>query len=205
VLVLAGAVVWIVGPRGLPGLLRGDAALPPPAAAAPFDPRTARALKLPPRPSAPDKAAPEKGVPEKTASESAAPAMAAPEKATPEKPEPAPAAQARPPVPAPAKTGLASPSSSPAETEAAKPDAPAKTVCKVDPGRWPTDKSDQGQAVQVLLRELGLYRGTTNGTVGPQTRAAIREFQLAAGEAETGELSEALFEALRKKCAAASP
>ena len=53
----------------------------------------------------------------------------------------------------------------------------------------------------MLLRDLGYYRGTTNGTVGPQTRTAIREFQAAAGEGETGEIAEALFEALKKKCA----
>ena len=53
----------------------------------------------------------------------------------------------------------------------------------------------------MLLRHLGYYRGTTNGTVGPQTRTAIREFQIASGETETGEVTEGLFEALKKKCA----
>ena len=56
----------------------------------------------------------------------------------------------------------------------------------------------------MLLRHLGYYRGTTNGTVGPQTRTAIREFQLASGDAETGEVTEVLFEALKKKCAASA-
>lgn len=78
---------------------------------------------------------------------------------------------------------------------------PPKAECKVDFGRWPTDRTEQAQAVQVLLRHLGYYRGTTNGTVGPQTRTAIREFQLASGEADTGEVGEALFEQLKKKCA----
>lgn len=88
----------------------------------------------------------------------------------------------------------------PADTAEKKPE-PTKTECKVDFGRWPADRTDQAQAVQVLLRHLGYYRGTTNGTVGPQTRTAIREFQLASGDAETGEVSEVLFEALKKKCA----
>jgi peptidoglycan hydrolase-like protein with peptidoglycan-binding domain len=59
--------------------------------------------------------------------------------------------------------------------------------------------------VQLLLRDLGLYRGTTNGTLGPATRTAIREFQLASGlEADTGEPTEALFEQLKKKCASST-
>lgn len=37
--------------------------------------------------------------------------------------------------------------------------------------------------------------------LGPATREAIRKFQLAAGEAETGEPSEMLFESIKKKCA----
>jgi peptidoglycan hydrolase-like protein with peptidoglycan-binding domain len=110
----------------------------------------------------------------------------------------------------PEPSSAPSPSASQAEAEKkAEPPKPepskaelSKTECKVDLTRWPNDKSDQAQAVQMLLRDLGYYRGTTNGTVGPQTRAAIREFQLAAGEGETGEIGEALFEALKKKCAA---
>lgn len=81
---------------------------------------------------------------------------------------------------------------------------PPRAECKVDFNRWPLDRTDQAQAVQVLLRHLGYYRGTTNGTVGPQTRTAIREFQLTAGDAETGEVTEVLFEALKKKCAASA-
>jgi len=96
------------------------------------------------------------------------------------------------------------PAPSPPTDAAEKKPEPPKAECKVDFGRWPTDRTDQAQAVQVLLRHLGYYRGTTNGTVGPQTRTAIREFQLASGEAETGEVSEALFEQLKKKCAAST-
>lgn len=114
--------------------------------------------------------------------------------------EPAPAA-----APAPARQEPAPPQ---AEMVDKKPELPkpetAKAECKVDFNRWPTDRSDQAQAVQVLLRHLGYYRGTTNGTVGPQTRTAIREFQLASGDAETGEVTEVLFEALKKKCAASA-
>ncbi len=112
--------------------------------------------------------------------------------AAPERAQPEPIA-----VPASASTAA-----SPPQAEPARKPEPPKAECKVDLTRWPTDKSDQAQAVQMLLRDLGYYRGTTNGTVGPQTRTAIREFQLASGETETGEVGEALFESLKKKCAA---
>ncbi|OFX06427.1 MAG: hypothetical protein A3D94_22910 [Alphaproteobacteria bacterium RIFCSPHIGHO2_12_FULL_66_14] len=158
---LAGVAVYSVGLSGLPGLLGGDSASPTAPEVAAADPRTARGLKLPPRPAAPEVAAPDRQEP----------AL---------KEEPTPPSQA--------------------ETEK-KPDPP-KVECKVDFTGWPADRTDQAKAVQLLLRDLGLYRGTTNGTVGPATRTAIREFQLASGEAETGEVTESLFEALKKKCAA---
>jgi hypothetical protein len=82
---------------------------------------------------------------------------------------------------------------------------PRKTACTADVGLWPTDSTDQAKAIQILLRDLGFYSGTTYGTLGPATRAAIRKFQLAAGEAETGEPSEMLFESLKKKCASPAP
>jgi hypothetical protein len=109
----------------------------------------------------------------------------------------APARQ-EPALPPPPQADVAEKKPEPPKAE------PAKPECKVDFSRWPTDKTDQAQAVQVLLRHLGYYRGTTNGTVGPQTRTAIREFQLAAGDAETGEVTEGLFEALKKRCAASA-
>jgi len=83
---------------------------------------------------------------------------------------------------------------------------PRKTTCTVDVGPWPTDSTDQAKAIQILLRDLGFYSGTTYGTVGPATRAAIRKFQLAVDEAETGSPSETLFESLKKKkCASSAP
>jgi hypothetical protein len=82
---------------------------------------------------------------------------------------------------------------------------PLKTACTADVGPWPTDSTDQAKVIQILLRDLGFYGGTTYGTLGPATRAAIRKFQLAAGEAETGEPSEMLFESLKKKCASPAP
>ena len=141
---------------------------------------------------------------------------AAPPPAAPVEPAPAARTLKLPPRPAapekvesapvvPAQQAVV-PSPVPLQPEAEKKPEPRaeqpKVECKVDLSRWPTDKSDQAKAIQILLRDLGFYRGTTNGTVGPATRTAIREFQLASGmEADAGDPTEALFEALKKKCA----
>lgn len=192
-LVAAGVIVFVAGSGGRPGVPARDAASRPAAATDLEAARTARTLKLPPRPSPPEKPAPEKSssdkaLPEKAAVEMAPAKAATVEAAAPAKPEPI-AAPATPPA-----------GSTQAEGE--KKPEPPKTACKVDLTRWPTDKSDQAQAIQMMLRDLGYYRGTTNGTAGPQTRTAIREFQTAVGESDNGEIGEPLFEALKKKCAA---
>ncbi len=182
-LLAAAGVALFVGSRGddrRAGGSTGDAA-PRSAPLSLADASTARSLKLPPQ-SAPQ---------EKVAAETPAakPAL--------DKPTVEPAAEQTrsEPLPTPAVA-------SPPQVEPEKKPEPPKSVCKVDLARWPTDKTDQAQTVQMMLRDLGFYRGTTNGTLGPQTRTAIREFQLAMGEGETGEIGEALFEALRKKCVA---
>jgi peptidoglycan hydrolase-like protein with peptidoglycan-binding domain len=119
---------------------------------------------------------------------------------------------AEPPTQRPAQEPAVS--SSPSQSEASNSDLaasaaekpePRKTTCTVDVGPWPPDSTDQAKAIQILLRDLGFYSGTTYGTVGPATRAAIRKFQLAAGDAATGEPSEMLFESLKKKCASSAP
>ncbi len=43
-------------------------------------------------------------------------------------------------------------------------------------------------AAQLRLRSLGLYDGTTNGTLGPQTQAALSRYQAKVGLAVTGQL-----------------
>jgi hypothetical protein len=144
-------------------------------------------------------------------------------KATPVEPAPAARGLKLPPRPADAEaTGPSrqepaqapAPVASPPQSQASNDDAataaaeksePRKTKCTADVGPWPTDSTDQAKAIQILLRDLGFYSGTTYGTVGPATRAAIRKFQLAADEAETGEPSEMLFESLKKKCASSTP
>ena len=112
--------------------------------------------------------------------------------------EPQQEAAAVSPSPPQSEAGDKSPAASPSQ----KPElAAALAKCTLDPGSWPTDKTEQAKAIQILLRDLGFYSGTTYGTLGPATRSAIRKFQLAADEAETGEPSEMLFELLKKKCA----
>jgi hypothetical protein len=121
----------------------------------------------------------------------------------PPRPTPPEAAAPAAPKPAPAPLPLRS---SPGEASTTDPAAaPPKTTCTIDVGPWPTDKTEQGKAIQGLLRALGLYDGTVYGTVGPMTRAAIRKFQASAGQAETGDPDERLFESLKKKCASPAP
>lgn len=191
-LVAAGIAVFVSGGGSgrNPGGSAGDATSrsAPPALA---DASTARSLKLPPPPQ------------EKAAAETPAakPALDNPPLDKPPIHKPPVETAAEPARSQPLPTPTAAPVS-PAQAEAENKPEPPKSVCKVDLTRWPTDKTDQAQTVQMMLRDLGHYRGTTNGTVGPQTRTAIREFQIAVGEGETGEISEALFEVLKKKCMA---
>lgn len=95
-----------------------------------------------------------------------------------QKAEPAPAPAPAPPV------------------ASAKPAPPAATSSD---GAWPSDPTQQVKAIQLLLRGLDLYHNTTNGTLGPATRAAIRDFQHNNALPETGEPSEQLFNELQKK------
>jgi hypothetical protein len=122
------------------------------------------------------------------------PRPAPPEATAPDKPEPAAAA------PSQSEASNSDPAASAAERS-----EPRKTTCTIDVGPWPADRTDQAKAIQILLRDLGFYSGTTYGTVGPATREAIRKFQFAAHEADTGEPSEVLFESLKKKCASSVP
>lgn len=172
----AAVVFWTGGRRDLPGPTESDRTTPAIPKAAPVEPAPARqGLKLPPRPLAPEPTAPSQQ-------------------------EPAPQPAPEPRASSPPTQSEASPGAPPAE----KPEPP-KTPCTADIGPWPDVKVDQGRVIQILLHDLGFYSGTTYGTVGPTTRAAIRKFQIAVNEAETGEPSEALFESLKKKCALPVP
>lgn len=154
------------------------------AAEAPVDPpRTAAGLKLPPRPEVP---APKAPVPQPPTTTSV-PA-----------PVPIPSAPAPSALPSTALSGAENPTDPAA---AADNPAPAKSRCTVA-GPWPTERTEQGKAIQGMLRDLGLYDGTVYGTVGPTTRAAIRKFQASAGQPETGDPDQSLFDQLRKTCGA---
>lgn len=51
--------------------------------------------------------------------------------------------------------------------------------------------------VQIALLGQGYFEGPINGTVGPATRAAIRQFQQAKGLSRTGTITPELLDALR--------
>jgi peptidoglycan hydrolase-like protein with peptidoglycan-binding domain len=50
--------------------------------------------------------------------------------------------------------------------------------------------------VQIALESLGLYRGTVDGLMGPQTRSAIAGYQKTLGMEATAEIDDRLMEAL---------
>lgn len=73
---------------------------------------------------------------------------------------------------------------------------------------WPQDAADQIRAVQQALFDLKRLRDKPDGTLGPMTRSAIRDFQKSAGLRETGEPSREVYAALmstRHDIVAASP
>jgi peptidoglycan hydrolase-like protein with peptidoglycan-binding domain len=72
-----------------------------------------------------------------------------------------------------------------------KPPAPESPV--VD---WPQGTADQIRLVQQALFDLKRLRDKPDGTLGPMTRGAIRDFQKSAGLGETGEVSRELYAAL---------
>jgi len=66
------------------------------------------------------------------------------------------------------------------------------------PDVWPTAPVDQVKAVQQLLRDLNFSSDTPDGLNGPNTRAAIRDYERAAALSVTGEPSKALFDSLKE-------
>jgi peptidoglycan hydrolase-like protein with peptidoglycan-binding domain len=79
----------------------------------------------------------------------------------------------------------------------------ARATPKVEPPKppadsWPETTADQVKVVQKLLRELHFSRDAPDGLNGPGTRAAIRDYERAAGLPVTGEPSKALFESLKE-------
>ena len=56
--------------------------------------------------------------------------------------------------------------------------------------------SNDGTNVQSALQEQGYYQGEIDGILGPQTRAALAEFQSAQGLEPTGTVDEPTLETL---------
>lgn len=194
VLGLAGIVFW-TGTRGSSAGTPASAGMLPAVSSTPRNNSTSdgRGLSLPPK-------------------SVQAPAVQAPPVPLAAQPRPAPPPPAKvesaiepvAPLLLEAETGASS-ATADAPTSSTKKPAPTASPCTPDLGSWPADRTGQVKVIQTLLRDLGFYTGTTYGTMGPATRAAIGKFQLAANEAETGEPTEMLFESLRKKCAVPAP
>ncbi|RST83840.1 peptidoglycan-binding protein [Aquibium carbonis] len=111
-----------------------------------------------------------------------------------QRPAPAPAPQ---PVsqPAPRPAALMQPTSevtnsvSPGDEQAAAAPMQAAPV-------QPAPVQERTMRVQIALESLGLYRGTVDGLMGPQTRAAIAGYQKTLGMEATAEIDDRLMEAL---------
>ncbi|MDI1287372.1 MAG: SEL1-like repeat protein [Reyranella sp.] len=98
-----------------------------------------------------------------------------------------------PPPPTSAEIARAMSNATPKEMlAAATKDAPAPIV----PEAWPTAPVDQVRAIQQLLRDLNFSNDTPDGLNGPNTRAAIRDYERAAALGVTGEPSRVLFDSL---------
>ncbi len=94
--------------------------------------------------------------------------------------EPAPSAQAEAPPAAPAA-----------------PEATASPPSESSPLAWPAGKAEQVKAIQQMLFDLKLLHDKPDGTLGPLTRTAIRDFQKTTTLPQTGEPSKELYDALR--------
>ncbi len=84
--------------------------------------------------------------------------------------------------------------SEPSPPQAAVPAAPPPDA----PG-WPaTNSGDQVRAIQQALFDLKLVRDKPDGAMGPNTRAAIRQFQRSMSMRETGEPTKEIYGALKE-------
>ena len=77
--------------------------------------------------------------------------------------------------------------------------APPADAAKGELQAWPENRTEQTKLIQVLLRDLNFYHGTTNGTFGPGTRAAICLYLVTYDEKGECEPSKALFESLQRR------
>jgi TPR repeat protein len=101
-----------------------------------------------------------------------------------------PAESSAPALPAPVLPDPAAPAAG-----EAKPAAPARPAA--DDVAWPAGAAEQVRVVQQLLFDMGLLHAKPDGSTGPKTRAAIRDFQQGAGLKPSGEVSRELFQTLK--------
>jgi peptidoglycan hydrolase-like protein with peptidoglycan-binding domain len=87
--------------------------------------------------------------------------------------------------------GQAAPAAAPPPAAETAPAAPDSTL-----PNWPGAAEEQVRLVQQYLVELKYLRTKPDGSMGPMTRNAIREFQKYSGLKQTGEVSRELFLAL---------
>ncbi|MBI3197167.1 MAG: peptidoglycan-binding protein [Rhodospirillales bacterium] len=106
------------------------------------------------------------------------------------RPEPAP--------PPPTSADIARVTPKEAAQETPRSETPRSETPKPAPDAWPTAPVDQVKVVQKLLRDLNFSRDAPDGINGPGTKAAIRDYERAAGLTVTGEPNKALFESLKE-------
>lgn len=97
----------------------------------------------------------------------------------------APAAAISPPAESAAPNAAVSP-----DVAALRPNAPPPAATSATPTGEAAWSLEERRGVQEALRTLGHLSGVADGDFGPQTRAAIVQFQSFAGQPESGELSD---------------
>jgi hypothetical protein len=123
--------------------------------------------------------------------------------AEPPKPEvaesPKPIVAPEPLKPATAEPPKAAAAPEPLKPAAEPPKSAAADATNANLQAWPENRTDQTRAIQILLRDLNFYHGTTNGTFGPGTRAAICLYLVTYDEKGECEPTKALFDSLQKR------
>ena len=98
-------------------------------------------------------------------------------------------------MPAPLPVARPEPVMQPPSTEVTNSVPPVQEQPAAAPAA-PSPVQERTMRVQIALEGLGLYRGTVDGLMGPQTRAAIAGYQKTLGMEGTGEIDDRLLEAL---------
>ena len=171
------------------------------------EPRTKleEALPTPPPPAAavvPDRATPPVAAapPKPAVAEPPKPVLAEPPKSEAAEP-PKPIVAPEPPRPITAEPPKVAAAPEPLKPAAEPPKAAAAAAAdaKANLQAWPENRTDQTRVIQILLRDLNFYHGTTNGTFGPGTRAAICLYLVTYDEKGECEPTKALFDSLQKR------